>query len=221
MNYNYDIVNFNPKPITIVTLDKPIFTPKLVKGLTNLTYAKRSDECEVSISFSTDHYVLNNPAYKSVRKIMDDTVANYLVNILNINNKFKMTNSWITKNVKGARHNIHNHPNVMLSAICYFNEDLVDEEFAPIVFYSNERNPIFEHYQFEMDIKEYNIYNSISWTIAPRLNQIFIFPAHLEHKTIPNASSKTRYCLGTNYFIDGIVGREETTSKLNIKIVGD
>jgi uncharacterized protein (TIGR02466 family) len=218
MTHEYSIVNFNPKPITIVSLKEPLFSLKMVNNLITQQYNKATEGNVSTTLFTSDYQILTNPLYKSIKDTINSVIAEYLKEILNIDNQFKMTHSWVTKNVNGAFHQSHNHPNVMLSALCYFNEDLVDEDFATLKFYGDGLNHVFKNFQFEMNITNYNIYNSSSWLIAPKLNQIIIFPAHIYHGVVSNKSEKTRYCLATNYFIEGKIGSSKHYSSLNISL---
>ena len=213
INSIFRVIAFNPKPITIVDLNKPLFNLDNVNSLCALDFF-----AEGSTLISKNDHILNNDKYGLIRKTIDETVSEYLKNILNVDNNFKMTHSWVTKNIEGAQHKKHNHPNVMLSTVCYFNEDLKDDDFAPIIFYGDGIKNVFTNFQFKLDINNENIYNSSAWSVTPKLNQIIIFPAHMEHSSIINTSKRARYCLGTNYFLDGQVAQGFFGGGLNINL---
>jgi uncharacterized protein (TIGR02466 family) len=217
INSTFHVIDFNPKPITIVSLNRPLFNLDDVNLLCKLDNFEIKD-LESSTLFSKNDQILNNDKYKLIRKTIDEVVSEYLKNILNVNNTFKMTHSWVTKNIQGAQHKKHRHPNVMLSTVCYFNEDLEDEDFAPIVFYGDGIKNVFTNFQFKFDVNNPNNYNSSSWSVTPKLNQIIIFPAHMQHSSLINMSKRTRYCLGTNYFLDGCVAQGLFGAGLNIKL---
>jgi hypothetical protein len=40
----------------------------------------------------------------------------------------------------------------------------------------------------------------------------------MEHKSIINTKEEIRYCLGTNFFLNDFVGRNNEASGLNIKV---
>lgn len=213
INNTFGVINFNPKPITIAYLSKPLFNLDDVNSLCALDFYANG-----STLISKNDHILSNDKYELIRKTIDEAVSEYLKNILNIDNNFKMTHSWITKNIEGAQHEKHNHPNTMLSTVCYFNETLEDDDFAPIIFYGDGIKNVFTNFQFRLDKNNENIYTSSAWSITPKLNQIIIFPAHIEHGSIINTSKKARYCLGTNYFLDGQVSEGFFAGALNIKL---
>ena len=50
-------------------------------------------------------------------------MSNYIENIVEIKNKFVMTQSWSTITKKGESHHAHNHPNSMFSLVFYVSSE--------------------------------------------------------------------------------------------------
>lgn len=150
--------------------------------------------------------LLSDPRLSKLKELFDEAILIYTRDILKLSNVFQMTNSWLTKNTPGEQHHQHNHPNVMLSITCYFDETFeYPGPFAPLVIETPGLTNTFSTFQFQTTPFEYNEINGNEFGVIPNKNQFVIFPAHLYHMTMPNESDKTRYCLAANYFIDGTI----------------
>ena len=49
-----------------------------------------------------------------------------------------------------------------------------------------------------------------------REGTLLLFPSHLLHKTEPNLSNKSRYCLAFNVFFKGSIGDDQGLNRLDI-----
>ena len=54
--------------------------------------------------------------------------------------------------------------------------------------------------------REYNNYNSTSWTVPVQQNRLLIFPAYIPHRIMRNSGKKIRYSLAFNVIPKGIFG---------------
>ena len=194
-------------PINILSLDfkEELFGEqerKFIKPLLSDDYFKRSRTNNLSQTMD----LLMNPELSRLKKIFDEAILIYTRDILKLSNVFQLTNSWMTKNEPGDFHHLHNHPNVMLSITTYFDDTFEFQgPFAPIVIQTPGLAQTFSTFQFQTTPFEYNTINGNEFGIFPNKNQFVIFPAHLNHQTMPNESDKIRYCLAANYFIDGVI----------------
>jgi hypothetical protein len=212
---NHKIFDFNPIPVLIYESEENIFDKEDIDILIKEEFHQH--EFNYS-SLSVNNNLLEDKKYSKIKKIYENAISFYTKDILNIENKFKMTNSWLSKNKKNQEHYWHTHPNVMLSAVSYFNEQSILTEFAPLLIKGIGLNNIFKNFQFEFDPQNLNQFNSHIWEIKPITNQIIIFPSWMEHKSIINTKEEIRYCLGTNFFLNDFVGRNNEASGLNIKV---
>jgi len=215
-NINFEILNFNPIPIGTFNFEESFITKEHVEIFKQLSYERNMQSPVLVASGDKDH-ILSSPEFEYLKKCFDQAVNMYTSEVLQLKNNFKMIHSWVTKNEKNSYHSVHTHENVMLSAVAYFNDELVEEDFAPIIFYGKGLKNIFEDFNFDIEVKKYNEQNSKSWTIFPKLKQILVFPGHMLHQSASNDSDRVRYCIGTNYFIEGEVGVKKYT-RFNISI---
>lgn len=191
----------------------PIFKNKLGYIL-NSKEKKEIDLLEfqpnTSNFISKDRYVLDNPNLNNLSNFFDQNVKVYLENILQIDNKLKRTNSWVTLNKFESHHPIHAHPNVFLS-VCFYPQI----ESGDLMF-CFEKSIIQEGYFFHYNIKKSNIYNEHNFTIPLSSNDLIIFPGIIPHKSTPNKSHIDRIMIGANYFLSGDLGTSENVSKLKL-----
>ena len=177
---------------------------------------RRDDEPYISDTYSLfDDEVLFNLKIK-----FDTAIRHYVEHTLCTPElQFKITGSWFTKNTRSTKHAYHCHPNVMLSAVTYFDDSLLENDEIPgIMFFNKKLSNVFPAFKFDFkDVKttQWNIFNYENYTINPKLNDVLIFPGHLFHQSTVN-NSDCRFCIGANYFLTGSIGSNSTFSSLTM-----
>lgn len=203
-------------PIFAVEWPEDIVNKNNLSTLNNLDM--ESSGISNTLQISKNEHILELIELGNIKNIINSCSKIFTKDVLGINENFKMTHSWLTKNVKGSKHHSHSHAGLMFSSVTYFDSDLSDEELSPIHFYLPGLKNMFRDMFFSFDINTYNNLNSSTWTIYPKKNQVIFFPAHLHHETDVNENEKTRYCLASNYFINDIVNSKVSKHKFNLKI---
>lgn len=212
MMNNFELIQLNPIPIMVLDVDN-LFTQQEINTLINLNFILHP-QSETQVS--NNQNILLNKDLQNIKNKFDEAIKKY-TEILSIENKFTMVHSWLTKNEPNSAHPVHNHPNVMLSLVSYFNKNNVEQEFSGLTIMGSGLKNTFYDLNFTMNIKSWNNINSQAWTIIPKTNQIIVFPSYLTHSSVPNDSSETRYCLASNYFVDGKIGNSYVDS-INVNI---
>ena len=202
-------------PILNLSLDDDVITKDESDLLKTIQMV---DDKIDTVSVSKSENILNELGLIRIKRSIDDAILYYTKNILNINNKFKMTHSWLTKNKKNQKHHKHNHPNTIISAVVYFNDDYNKKDVSAISFECPGLKNGLNNFQFAYNILKWTEINAKNWTILPKTNSVIIFPAWLEHYTQVNESETTRYCLGTNYFINDQIDCGSYSSFIDIKV---
>jgi uncharacterized protein (TIGR02466 family) len=105
---------------------------------------------------------------------------------------FKLTTSWSTKCEKNQESERHKHCNNMYSAVYY---NTCDKDVSKIVFYNNN----WAAHNYELEVVNYNYFNSGQWSILPKSKSLIIFPSFLYHKISKNTSDKIRYSIACNF----------------------
>ena len=65
-------------------------------------------------------------------------------------------------------------------------------------------------------IKKQNSFNSAIWSCTVKTGDLIIFPGHLNHYSLPNNSDEPRIMIGSNFFIEGLIGEEEKYEQIYI-----
>ena len=152
---------------------------------------------------SKSAHVLRDLDLMRIKHLCDAHVHHYTEHVLGIENSFKMFSSWLSMNRAHTKHLAHSHRNTMISCVLYFDEHMSDQPLAPIHFGQSGLDQVFKTFQFEFQIKTRNQYNNKILTVYPRTHTLIIFPGWITHETDAATHDIRRYCLGTNYFLDG------------------
>jgi len=110
---------------------------------------------------------------------------------LHLNNKLSLSSYWCNINYFGSFNRPHSHPGCVISGVYYVS---IPKNSGSIVFLNKDLD-IFYH----DSIKNYNEYNSSTWTIEPKENQCILFPSYLKHYVEPNLNKKERISISFNY----------------------
>jgi len=132
---------------------------------------------------------------------------------------FKILGSWFTRNTLDTAHNVHSHPNSMLSVATYFDDEVsMNDYIRGIVFKQHKFSNIFPDFKFnfnKLKPSKWNIFNYEEYTIRPKHNDVIIFPSHLLHSSELNTTNN-RFCIGANYFVTGKVHGRDSYSSIEI-----
>jgi uncharacterized protein (TIGR02466 family) len=200
-----EIFQLFPTPVYISELNK--FTKDQVKFVDNVL--KTNSTTNKGNIISNDKDVLGNKVFEKVKDEVMLHLYNYMNKVVspNSNVEIYITQSWLNYTRKNQNHHQHTHPNSYLSGVLYF--DVGDED--KIFFEKNEKRNILS-----MDVKEYNIFNSGSWWLPVKTQNIFIFPSWLEHYVETKNENNLRISIAFNTFLRGEFGKEDMSNYLKL-----
>ena len=135
---------------------------------------------------------------------------NYVVNHLQIENQFYLTQSWTAINHKGDAHHSHIHPNTVFSCVYYVQANSGDLQIKM------PASRIQEGYNLTYNVMQRNIFNSRKLNISVKTGDMVIFPGWCEHQALPNEDDSPRIILGTNYFVTGSFGDYDNKDLITI-----
>ena len=186
-----------------------------VSVITNNEYYKRNGDHLNHLTKTS--FLLKDTRLSRVKNFLDEHMNNFIENVIEIKNKFVMTQSWSTITKKGQQHQLHNHPNAMFSLVFYVSAE--GSKSGNFVF-NFESSRLGERWNFSLDVKKYNTFNSFTWDFEVNTGDLIIFPAWMHHYTRENVTNKDRIVIGANYFVNGVIGSTYDVDKIDIK-VGD
>ena len=135
--------------------------------------------------------------FKIVPKNFVDLFEKVNINIkeieknLSLSKKLQLHNLWYNVNGLGSFNRPHGHPGCVISGVYYVS---IPKNSGSIVFLNKDLDTFYRE-----SIKNYNEYNSSTWTIEPKENQCVLFPSYLQHYVEPNLNKKERISISFNY----------------------
>jgi len=157
-----------------------------------------------------DAHILQHEELKNLKSSIWNSFCKYVDVVLEVENQFYMCNSWCTYQKTNEFHPSHNHPNAIFSSVYYVSTDKTELQFV------NNRSKIQEGFMFEYKVKNFNYFNSGTWSTPVEEGDLLIFPGEINHQTTPYNGKKERMVIGSSYFIQGQLGTDGNYDSINI-----
>jgi len=154
--------------------------------------------------------LLKNKTLAPLKKFIIGKAEEYTRDVLEIEDKIYLTQSWSTINNTNASHKIHDHPNTFISLVYYAQ---CKEGAIHFQLYTSS---IRECFNFSYSIKKFNIYNSQNWGLPVKTGDIVLFPGHIYHGSSPHKSPEPRIIVGANFFLKGSLGSKKQVSLITL-----
>jgi uncharacterized protein (TIGR02466 family) len=158
---------------------------------------------------SVDRKILDHPMFKDLSTFIRSSIDKYFEQIYSpkFDVKLRVTQSWLNYTEPGQYHHKHAHPNSVLSAVFYVD---ADPSVDKIYFYNDG------YKQINFAVKDWNLFNSISWWLPVATGELVVFPSHFQHSVEVKSGENTRISLALNTFPVGYVGDEDTLTGLHL-----
>ena len=158
---------------------------------------------------SVDNYLLRRPEMKALAAEVEAKVMEYAKEVWKAEVKPFVTQSWVNWTKPGQYHHKHSHPNSLYSGVLYID---VEDNRDRITFYQSG------YQQLKPTYSEWNRWNSESWWLPIKRDQMVIFPSSLTHmvETVPGeVIGKERVSLAFNTFAKQI-GDNKSLTELKV-----
>ena len=158
---------------------------------------------------SVNNYLLREEPLERVSKRIEEYVTEYAQEVWKAEIDPFVTQSWVNWTKPGQYHHKHSHPNSLYSGVFYVD---VEDDRDRIYFYQDG------YKQLKPTYKEWNRWNSESWWLPTKQDQIVIFPSSLTHmvETVPGeVIGKERVSLAFNTFAKQI-GDNKSLTELKV-----
>jgi len=158
--------------------------------------------------FSINQKILDFNNLSTLKKQLTEHVKTFVesVHVPQTPIEVYITNSWINISTPGNSHHKHSHVNSFISGVYYIKANETDS----ITFYHNRYD------QIKVTPKDYNIFNSDSWSIPITTGDLVLFPSYLDHGVLP-CKNNQRISLAFNTFIKGNIGNESSSTNLELR----
>ena len=150
-------------------------------------------------------FILNTNQMKRIKDFIQGCLNVYVDRVYGSNQRLHITISWLNKNKPGTGHHMHNHSNSIVSGVFYFRTN------TPLTLHRKDKHKIID-----LDVKEFNQYNSSTLRLQTSPGDLILFPSHMLHSVEPNADSDERISLAFNTFYKGEVGSSDSLTYVNI-----
>ena len=198
-----------PTPVYIVKRDLEL-SPKDDKDIEDII--KGGLRPNSGNASSVNSYIFNSKL-KEIKQFCEQQLKIYVEKVINPKEDldFYITQSWLNITKPGGSHHSHFHQNSIISGVFYIST----EEDDTITFHDpNAKIKKIIH----PTIKEYNLWNSITWFFPVNNNELVLFPSWLNHEVEPNKKATTdRISLSFNTFVRGTLGNQKELTELILK----
>ncbi len=201
MDKTVNVLPLFSSPIAIMQLPK--LTEKEFNFVLNIDYERMFSN---NGFYSINKYILNSLELIECKRKILDHLQIYVRDILKISSdiSFKLTNSWIVKNIPEDYASGHIHENSLISGVLYLK---VPQDSGNIVFHR-------EFFPFtrliSLKYTERNLFNCDSYSLTPKEGLLLFFPSIVGHSITKNISDQNRYSLSFNFFPTGKFGSEDS-----------
>ncbi len=163
-------------------------------------------------STTINKYIFNDNL-KKLKQFCEQQIKIYVEKVISPKQEldFYITQSWLNITKPGGFHHEHCHANSIISGIFYISTEEDDN-----ITFGDPNFKVREMLKFE--IKEFNIWNSSTWSFPVNNNDIILFPSWLDHLVPMNKKATTdRISLSFNTFVKGMFGGKDTSDVLILK----
>lgn len=166
----------------------------------------------VGNSMSRNDRILESEELSSLKAFIDTEILVYKNQVLRMKdeNEIYITQSWANKSKTNEFHQIHKHPNSILSGVLFFTGKKGDG-LPPIKFHRTH-----DLFPLNFQYKELNEFNTGARWFEPVEGRLILFPSTVEHDVERNKSSNDRITLSFNTFVRGSLGGDAQLTKVNI-----
>ena len=192
-----------PLTMSVYTPDYKI-TEQEIEFLKNVEVVIEEDHVQhVHLSKNID--ILNTcPELKNIRDVMLDVAEQYKRDVLGISNELAPLYNWLAKQYEGGYHQMHDHAGALFSLVYYIK----GSENARLKSELNHHSSrLQEGFNFEFNIVKTTPFNAQAYAHLPKDGEIICVPGWLHHCT--EISTGFRMCIGWNFFVNGIMGKDE------------
>jgi uncharacterized protein (TIGR02466 family) len=151
---------------------------------------------------SSDKSILHHWHLKDLLEEATAHLDNFLHEVMRIDTKFQVTQSWVNTNPHGTRHMEHTHRNSIWNCVMF----LCDHS-TPMTF--RDPNPWKDMYDFSHETIDSNWANSNLSHILPEFGKFVIFPHYLHHSVGVNNTNEDRVSLAFNTWFKEPFGSKE------------
>ena len=160
---------------------------------------------------SDELYLFNRPELRSIKKAVHEVLATFANDVLGIEQKLDVTQSWALMNPPGVGMHAHTHSNSLVSGSLYYAP--MPDPPGNMVF---ERANGYQQIDLRVSEGKQNVYNTPRNAVVPKQGDLVLFSSSIMHFVEPNQSMQNRYSIAFNSFVRGKIGSFRDVSELKL-----
>jgi len=206
---NINIMGIFPTPIGKINLERDLSS--LEKNfICNQNKNLKNIENVNLVSQTTNSRLLDDDILCDLKSFFEKSLNDFFQEIFkpSTNVCLKITQSWANYTNINEYHHEHNHTNSIISGVFYVN---TNENSDKIIFSRNAHTSITP---YDIDTKEYNLWNANYWQLDAEEGSLLLFPSTLYHKVPSVIGEKERISISFNTFFSGEIGSDITLNRL-------
>lgn len=200
---NYDVQPLFAIPYFRTSL-KSAISPEQVSFIKNLKMVNNQQNL-----ISENLYIFEEPELKSIKDAVQEALDIYAKEVMGIEQKLYVTQSWSLVNQPGVGMHTHSHSNSIVSGSLYFAQ--LPSPVSRMIF---DKHTTYRRLEINPVKERQNVFNTPINVVTPQSHDLLLFPSELNHMVEPNMSSQPRYSIAFNCFIKGKLGHYRDVSEL-------
>lgn len=160
---------------------------------------------------SDELYLFDLPELESVKRAVEEGLALFAQEVLGVENRLAITQSWALMNPPGVGMHAHTHSNSLVSGSLYYAP--LPEGSGNMIF---ERASGYRQIEMGVDPSKTNIYNASRNAVVPTQGDLVLFSSAILHYVDVNQSQENRHSIAFNAFPRGTIGNFRDVSELNL-----
>jgi len=208
----YEVLELFPTPV--YTTGMPVELANIIPFLDAQTPNSGSDEANYG-ERSANSYILNEPECVEVKKFVLQQVKEFAENIMLYDyDTWELSQSWVSRKQPGQHHQMHTHPNSLISGVFYYGEP---SEQTPAIKFHKMQGGINQQV-LQPAVKPDKRSSKFAWkefsvNFSPGL--LLLFPSYLFHSVPINESKTVRSSVAFNVVPKMRLGSEENLTELD------
>ncbi|HEY1710705.1 MAG TPA: putative 2OG-Fe(II) oxygenase [Rhizomicrobium sp.] len=158
---------------------------------------------------SENLYIFEEPQLRSIKKAVQEALDVYASEVMGINQRLYVTQSWSLINRPNVGMHGHSHSNSIVSGSLYYT-DMPDPP-ANMIF---QRHNSYQQLELAPKREKRNLYNTPMNAIVPKKGELVLFSSGLMHVVEVNHATQPRYSIAFNTFVKGKLGDFRDVSEL-------
>ncbi len=160
---------------------------------------------------SENLYIFEAPELRSIKEAVQEALDIYANEVMGIDQKLYVTQSWSLRNEPRVGMHSHSHSNSIVSGSLYYCE--LPRPLSRVIF---DKSTAYQRLELNPLREKQNLFNTPINVLTPDTHELIMFPSDLNHQTEANLSDLPRDAIAFNSFIKGKLGNYRDVSELSL-----